>query len=567
MAIDWTYLKQRGGENFELLLATLLRREIDGLRQVNPDQGDGGVDLVKETDEGARVWQAKAFTTPLTSSQMTQIEKSWKRFIATNVDAGKKVAAYTLVTPWTPTTKKMDWFIQLTKGVDFPVAWDSAAFINGIAAAHPDVVTLYERGPGAFDEMVAAKAMLASTTPGSEPATMLEAVAVRESALRDLRDRFDPNYILNVSERTSAVPGRAPVPAPTEVGVMHRMENLDGDRWRIETVVPRHADAGAADPITGTLHFSAKRGSSEEAALLEFQTWGVPLRDFIAEVETKGGPFAQPRHKSQLSIGTPALDQNLPDLMLRLVDAKDTTVDTCRLRIRERTQGFTGGGLRLIARSLWGNVELELRFGSEIAPDGATLNFPTLAGARPSQIVTELAWLDQVATDSALIVEMEGGGPVMGMTNLNISGAAPFILRVGRDLVTLQSHTDNELLMPTIEDITQEQFETLVQLSDIYSGTPQEGTWEGGEVTVDDPSALSILNGTGSMVEVKTPVFDLGETEYVITRELVTTYLTPQVAEGTDLSAVEPGGVVKLVPGADNRVVTAVLVDDRPSVV
>ena len=76
---DWPLIQQRSGDSIESLVATLLRREYTDARQVNPSQGDGGIDILRSTPDGLEIWQVKGFTTAMTDSQFRQVKKSWDR--------------------------------------------------------------------------------------------------------------------------------------------------------------------------------------------------------------------------------------------------------------------------------------------------------------------------------------------------------------------------------------------------------------------------------------------------------------------------------------------------------
>lgn len=82
---DWPLIQQRSGDSIESLVATLLRREYPDARQVNPSQGDGGIDILRPADDGLEIWQGKQL-----------------------------IARYHLVTPWTPTEERIAQFEELS---------------------------------------------------------------------------------------------------------------------------------------------------------------------------------------------------------------------------------------------------------------------------------------------------------------------------------------------------------------------------------------------------------------------------------------------------------------------
>lgn len=85
---DWQWIQQRSGDSIESLVATLLRREYNDARQVNPSQGDGGIDIVRPTPDGDEIWQIKRFTTAMTAKQFHQVKLSWERFAQMHVTPG-----------------------------------------------------------------------------------------------------------------------------------------------------------------------------------------------------------------------------------------------------------------------------------------------------------------------------------------------------------------------------------------------------------------------------------------------------------------------------------------------
>lgn len=560
MAIEWAYLKERGGENFELMIATLMRREYEGLRQLTPAQGDGGIDLLLETPEGNRIWQVKGFTTPLNASQLGQVERSWARFNAEHVETGMKIVSYTLVTAWTPTAAKLTWFDELVGDPGFTTSWDGKPFLNGLAAAHPEVIALYEKGPAAFDEQVVAKALLAGSAPLGPPDTMRDAISLREGALRELRDGLHEHYRIDVSERTSTQPGKLPIPGPGEAGLMHRYENIGTDRWRVESVVPRHAQATEIDPITGRLLFTPEPGTDSERHFQEFRAWGVPLKDFEVEMETKGGPFPEPKHRGMISTSSLPPEEPLPDMVLTVVKADGQRIPALRLRVAEVTRGVEGNGFRIAAASLRGTTTIEVRVGSELADDQFLFSFAPTPGARPRDVVRELEWVRMVE-GSEVLIEADGELTLARLASVRAPRAALYTLQVAEALTSLQPHAETTFLMPDITEVTDEDLRDLLWLAKIYGGEADERAWESLEVTVDDPEGLHHFTGTGTLAMTHAPTFTLGATSYAMSRELAYQFLTPTLGDGVAIDEVQPGQKVRLVPGSDARHIVAAVRD------
>src|SRR5699024_5457525 len=210
---DWPLIQKQAGERIESLIATLLRRKYDNARQVNPSQGDAGIDILRPTDDGLIIWQVKGFTTALSQSQFNQIRKSWQRFMDVHVHSGKSVVAkYHLVTPWTPTEERLEEFDQLTQGASFPAQWDGEAFIARLADDFPETMDRFISGEKGLETFIYQKAILASApVEHGSTMSMVEAVASRFEALDALIGKVSDNYriefgTLNSSSDSNGLP-------------------------------------------------------------------------------------------------------------------------------------------------------------------------------------------------------------------------------------------------------------------------------------------------------------------------------------------------------------------------
>jgi hypothetical protein len=121
--------------------------------------------------------------------------------------------------------------------------------------------------------------------------------------------------------------------------------------------------------------------------------------------------------------------------------------------------------------------------------------------------------------------------------------------------------------MPDVGEITESQLGRLHQLAQIYAGQALQMTWDSLVFTVNDPAGLREvpLNGTGALVVTEQPVFVVGSRQFHIIQRLATQYLTPTIPTGVDRTQWKPGDEVELVPGEDNRLVIAAVVDDLPT--
>lgn len=572
---DWALLADRGGEAVEGLIATFLTLRYPQARQVNPSQGDGGIDVLLETPDGLEVWQVKKFTRPLDANQMAQVRGSWERFNREYVDRGTTVVRYHLVTPWTPTRERYTDFEALTENAPFPAQWDGEAFINGLADAYPATMDRFVNGPGAFERFVTQRAMLASSpVERSGETTMLEAIDIRQDALDELRESVSDNYRIEHGTRTVANASVPPIPDLQDPAVFHRMTYIGDNRWKTESVVPRTADATSNDPIHLEVAFLVEEGSLEASALRDWEEWGIPFTDIPARTVTHGGPFDGEAHDdSHLSFVQ--TDQAGPTLFFVVRDGAGAVRLRLPLSVLERTRGMRTGWLRVIAET----PRRVLRF--EMRSKGANQD-PTFAGTLgdvdgldPVQVLDEANLLLTVEATDTFALELQNGMRILGGSGLGLPSALDEYFRpVASALANLQASTTQTLIMPDVQQVTLGQLRALERYQAIYGGTAEEWTWSQASLTVPtDPTDAAIflgeqlpgmLEGRWVPVVVEQPLVSLADRAFLVERPLVTTRRSFRLAPGVDLATLQPGDTVPLIPGDDDRVTTAAVVDWTP---
>lgn len=570
--IDWTYLGSIGGEGLEDFAATCLCQRYPDARQTRPASGDGGIDVVRETHEGLVVWQIKRFTTPLTSGQRNQVRRSWGRFWDTHVVAGRRIAEYHLVTPWTPTDPAFEWLRDdVCDEATFPVQWDGAAFWNALVADYSATFDRFTKGSEMLEQMVMSKAVLAaSPVEAGDRQSMVDALARRDAALQEIRDLVSDYYHLDTGTR-SGIPGAdMPLPGPGEAGVYHRYTHQGGNRWYVQSLVPKSRQAGELDPMSLDVRFLVEQGSDQEQAVEEWRAWGIPFRDLPAETRHQGGPF----HEDQFSRGMVSFiavgrRQEYPPLVLTL-DGGGSGVGndfTVVFATREVNCAVVGRGLRVRGVSASGVLELDVRVGAEAAPDRCEIRILDTDGADPRLVRDELTALGVAKNEGrGFRLEIGEGLSVAAGANLRPPPAAEFAAELADALLALQPHTVDRLRMPSFNGITDRQLGEIEFLVERYAGRSHESTWDRQILTVVDPTnnRPDLFDGTGHLVFTQQPAFTLAKRDYRLTRLLATTYCTPMLAPGVDLARLSRGDEFELVPGSDNRRVVAAVVDSTP---
>ncbi|MBM0230864.1 hypothetical protein JNW91_02605 [Micromonospora sp. STR1_7] len=483
---DWPLIQHRSGDSIESLVATLLRREYGDARQVNPSQGDGGIDILRSTMDGLEIWQVKGFTTAMTDSQFRQVKRSWERFVEEHVTPGAcQVARYHLVTPWTPTEERIAEFNSLTEGVSFPCQWDSDAFIAGLADRYPETMRRFTHGEGVLEQFISQMAMLASSpVERGESLTMLGAIEARQEALDALRDVVSDSYRIEHGTRTAANSQGVPLPSDDDPAVYHRMTYLGGSRWRYESLVPRSPDAVELDPIRLNVEFLATPGTPEHEAIRAWFEWGIPFSDAHARTTTVGGPFSDEPIESTVSFIEGARSE-APPLYLRCITSDGESRFRMPLIGAARTIGTRTGWLRLVVDTPERALNFELRFRQGEEAD-AKARMGNVDGRNPEAVRDELETLLGISAGDVISVETGNGQSLMRAHGAVLPTALEAIhLPVARHLTQLQAHTASMLVMPSITETTDSQFHYLSFLASIYGGIARRWAWT--EITLQVP--------------------------------------------------------------------------------
>lgn len=572
---DWPLIQQRSGDSIESLVATLLRREYSDARQVNPSQGDGGIDVLRSTPDGLEIWQVKGFTTAMTDGQFRQVRKSWAVFVEEHVTPGKyRIARYHLVTPWTPTTERVALFEELTAGASFPRQWDGDAFIAGLADRYPETMQRFTHGEGVLEQFINQKAMLASSpVERGESLTMLDAIETRQDALDALRDTISDNYRIEHGTRTVADSREVPLPPDDDAAVYHRMTSLGDSRWKYESVVPRTADALEVDPISLDVEFLAAPGTPEYDAVRAWSEWGIPLQDVHVKVMTVGGPFSEGEPvESTVSIIERGRGE-APLLNLRCTTREGESRVRLPLIVAARTVGAHTGWLRVVLDTPKRALSFELRFKQGESPD-AKAQMGNVDGRNPEAVRDELETLLRIRTGDVISVETGNGQSLIRAHGTGLPTALEALhLPVARHLTQLQAHTASMLVMPAIAEITDRQFRYLALLASIYGGTAHRWAWT--DITLQMPEddakaerlrevAAGVAAGSHTLVRVEAPVFQLGNRTYSIDHPLASTAHSVRLQPGVEPAALRPRDTFQLIPGADAGVTTAKIVDWTP---
>lgn len=529
---DWPLMAaQHGGENFESFLATLLRRKYVDARQVNPSQGDKGVDIVRDTTNGIEVWQVKAFTTALNASQFNQIKKSWRRFFDAYATAQQgEIARYHLVTPWTPTEERLQAFAELTKGASFPCQWDGEAYLAGLADEFPETLQRYLHGDKLLERFVSEKALLAcSPVEQAGSLTMIKAAENRFEALDSITELASDNYHINYGTRSIPSGGKDPFCLENDPSVLHKMKYLGDSRWMDIAVVPRTSDSTAIEPMRLEMEFIVKNETPEQERLQAWQEWGIPFTDVPAKVQQIGGPLADEEAiETVMSISTPPYVDDLHWFLACLDMEGISRFQRLPLTATDVTMGPSTGWKRVVLETPCKSLNFDLR----IKPSGEValaVKVGDLRGSDPELVRDELTQFLRIAKDDILRFELSSGTLVFPWTRFGLPPAfTNCCLPVAQGLINLQVHTSQRLIMPDVVKVTPAQLKGLEGLVSIFQGNPQERGWSAfgihpkTDVSEDllEDMAQALQEG-GRLCYVDTVTVNLGEDSFLIDHPLM----------------------------------------------
>lgn len=565
--IDWTFLADKSGEGIESLIATLLRQKNPTARQTNPSQGDGGIDVLMETDDGLVVWQVKKFTSPLSAGQWAQVKKSWKRFNREHGSNGDKVAKYYLVTPWTPTDERLADFRELTDEADFPTQWDGEAFITGLADQFPGTIERFLYGPAALERFIMAKSVLASSpVERSDDITMLEATESRYSSLDELRATMSDNYRIERGQVTMANEYDSPLPSPGSSAVFHRMTYLGDGRWTTEAVVPKTADALNVEPITLEVTYLDPEGTPEYQAVRDWFEWGTPFKDVRARTIQRGGPLGDEESEEATLSFSAVSSKTYPGLLVRVTKPDESVRMVQPLRTVEVTHGVSTGWIRLLAETPNKVLSFDFRLKLDEAPK-VDVTLGNVEGLDPANVKRELDNFLAIEETDTFVIELDTGVPMLRGTGMRLpTGMSGAFRPVAAGLMTLQANTSQQLTMPNVWEIETGQFENFLAYVSIYEGKPKQWEWSERRLHApDNPDEIEqfksqlrkVSAGDVKPVLIQRPTIWLASSAYLIEHATATTPYSIAPIPASDIEKIQPGDVVLLKPGTDRRITTA----------
>lgn len=271
--IPW---ERMSGEEIETIVAIYVCRTRPNAQRFRPSQGDGGIDILVENDDGTYdVYQVKKFATSLGSSQKRQIAESWKA-VQEYVSEHKWVLKnWYLVLPLDPTPQNKEWFDRETANDGgIKCHWLGLTNIDAWATEMPEVYDYYmAEGRAQVDETLN-KILSATNKPDLRKADELEE-KMREYA--DILNSIDPSYAYTVHLISKYDKQGAKI--MNRPGLMYTAWGTcsDGNTVVFEAI-EKYAAASEIAPLKFKGLISAAN-EEENQQLIEYVKYGTPFKD------------------------------------------------------------------------------------------------------------------------------------------------------------------------------------------------------------------------------------------------------------------------------------------------
>lgn len=454
--VPWGDLEGNDVERF--VAALILLDHPDGSR-ITPAQGDGGVDIKVPNGDGFDVYQVKKYTSALTPSQASEVEKSWDRV---NDDFGVDniIKRWFLVMPWDPTDARENWLAQVTKNASFPVKWRGKAHLDGMCSRHLNLVRLFfEDGAERINELLTNLVALS----GDVGSGGLDVFATRYVGLQQELDKLSPFY----RYRLEVVPANEvqPLESIRDRAVFTSEEGLENyrkisDDYYIRTSVwAISVEAEAFNPTPMRVNLRLE-DSPDVRAFLGFGV--APESPVSGEVVDAVMPPGLTAPEGPVKVDLP--DQVIPnswenlELHMTRIKEGEQAEDSAVIELSGFVTTEGAVGKQMVGSS--GAVGVTLTFHRH--PLGYILDTwaKQIAGAAPHQVQQSLLFATQLWSGGQQVeIRVPHGPTVIPPTpvaeDVDLAESADDWTQIVQDLITVQRWTPVPLKVPHRGDGTE----------------------------------------------------------------------------------------------------------------
>lgn len=573
--VDWG---ARDGNEVEALIANLLYNEHGRAIRVRPGQGDYGVDIIIPAAANSEPWdvyQVKKYTANLEPGQKTKIVESFSRLLIGLVREDLPINDWYLVTPLDPTLIKdlQGWFKDLPETaishakklktspltddeettarnwLEAPgrkIEWKGLPFCDTLAADYWYVVDYYFHGGrdrirAATDSVAGLLAgelkarELSDAEPSGGPAALIEPTEIiQHLTLLDSVLDTDPHY--------TYAHGTGPA-MPTleyEPGlVAATVQSLPNDRWLHFKIYQRSAQSLEERPIPIHLEFTFQEGTPEHKAYEQWLKYGKPFEAPAKFSLDLPGGLGATNEEGIVSIAAPH-ERDRYQLRMRIVDPRGTALAELGFEMRSTTASDRKGSW---ATGTDPSGVLQTDGYYDASPNAIQhVNFALapLGGQVAANVQPSVLFARHLEAPNTLQL----GGPVgkfRDMIKLETAEGMvpPAVERFITALATIQTRTDQIILIPNITDTTDGQVRDIHRVARLINGDINVGKWRHEAIEGVTPDAMTV--GEHIQIQLDIPLrVDVGGTVHEV-GTVEQTILSATVVEVDDTTVhIEP---------------------------
>lgn len=564
--VNWERLE--GAQVQEFVAALVLLRWPNG-NFITPSRGDRGVDIRVPTDGGFDIYQVKRYTRPLNTTQWRDILDSWDTFVAETASA-LPVAKWKLVTPWNPTNDALEKLATITGDTTIETEWIDRTQLDNWAAENPRLVDYYFGGGANRIQELMAQALLAGS-PAPRDANLLSAARQRAVALQDALDEVDPFYRYQIEvcpgrvdsdEWLERIKGRSGF-------AMARARQVSPTHFAVTYIEPRSAESAALRPIRQEITFLPTPDSEQQTDIENFFNYGAPFQDILGSVTSAEGPPGTTDLGEGLFsflLAAPTAD-DLPPLEIRAVRRSDRSVlravDACNI---QRARGIHRDGIYISFTDPCGCLKGRLLLGQQDLPSSLTIQWGDFTSKEPAPVARTLELLAELGDEVGFELGVRGGRPIAPLVQVpagDVAGIRDFLLPLFGALETIQRHTYTRIVIPDSVEFTHRQQQDAIRAARLLRGESLTGTWSFVDTTASGPQPLPEFTSDEFAMYTEQPLTVMLGDRLIETDSLRRVlYSTVRVAGAENLSILQAGDPLRLVPGSNREATQAAVPAD-----
>jgi hypothetical protein len=527
--IEWSALH---GDEVEAVVSNLLYNEVPHAMRIRPSQGDFGIDVLAPHPGNPSVrdvYQIKKFALNLDSTQKTQIENSFKRFLIGLVKRKYDLGDWYLMMPLDPTPENQDWFElmpgnvvsevfddvkydlsdaekdRIKEWVDSPdtqVYWKGWQYCEYLAAKYPFVQDYYLHG--GTERLRAAVSEVAKIVGLHNELAAPDATSVLQPGdLYSHLDRLrrvldgDPHFTYGLSLD----------PTPPDIrrddGAIAATQTINPDGSAVTfRIYARFDEALNERPVPIKLEFTFADGSPESLMLYEWMKYGkTTTLPAMIELDLPGGLGTEQKSEATATI-SPADGQETYERRLRVASPTGKELAVIPLSMVS-TSGLDGTGAW--AEGIDPAGILTVQFLTDLDDQTMITNFALGEpfGKEIVEVLPVLTLLSYLHAPNVLEMGNKFGPFSPGQPILNTAEMfPPELLAFTEDLASIQRHTSVPITFP--ENISGRDIRTTSEARSLLDGQVVVARWKKLHFNAHD--GMEIDPGFGHQVAIWEPL-------------------------------------------------------------